>query len=72
MPETKGKTLEEMDELFGAAGFAAADAQLKADIERRIGLSALLGEDDGHEVLGYEKGKGDQNEELVEKKDLSE
>lgn len=60
-----------MDELFGAAGFAAADLQLKADIERRIGLTALLGEGDD-EVLGYEKGKADQGEELVEKKDLSE
>ena len=60
-----------MDELFGAAGFAAADLQLKADIERRIGLTALLGDDEPADVSGYEKAKGEQNEELVEKKDLS-
>lgn len=42
VPETKGRTLEEMDELFGEVGFAAADSQRKEKIERDIGLTALL------------------------------
>ncbi|KAI4741599.1 putative MFS monosaccharide transporter [Aureobasidium sp. EXF-12298] len=42
LPETKGLTLEEMDELFGDAGFAEADLALKTRIERDIGLTALL------------------------------
>jgi hypothetical protein len=42
LPETKGLTLEEMDELFGDAGFAEADQALKTRIERDIGLTALL------------------------------
>ena len=46
VPETKGKTLEEMDELFGEAGFAEADEKLKNAIEHEIGLFALLGEEE--------------------------
>ena len=42
LPETKGLTLEEMDELFGDAAFAEADLALKAQIEKDIGLTALL------------------------------
>lgn len=45
VPETKGRTLEEMDEIFGAHGVAAEDEALKRRIERDIGLLALLGED---------------------------
>ena len=56
VPETKGRTLEEMDELFGSTGIAAADEQRKHRIEREIGLLALLGEDDEH----FEEGKTDQ------------
>lgn len=43
VPETKGRTLEEMDELFGTAGLAAADAARKHRIESEIGLLALVG-----------------------------
>lgn len=43
VPETKGRTLEEMDELFGATGIARADEERKERIEREIGLIALLG-----------------------------
>jgi hypothetical protein len=45
VPETKGRTLEEMDELFGSESIAAEDEALKRRIEREIGLLALLGED---------------------------
>ncbi|PSK60245.1 hypothetical protein B9Z65_1143 [Elsinoe australis] len=48
VPETKGRTLEEMDELFGEAGFASADLTLKKQIEDDIGLTALIaGGDEG-------------------------
>lgn len=43
VPETKGRTLEEMDEIFGTTGMAAADAERKARIESEIGLLALVG-----------------------------
>ncbi|KAK4552452.1 hypothetical protein LTR86_010295 [Recurvomyces mirabilis] len=69
VPETKGKTLEEMDELFGAAGFAAADLALKARIEREIGLTQLLGDEDRNaSVGGMEKMRKD-NEEVADEKD---
>jgi hypothetical protein len=45
VPETKGRTLEEMDELFGSGSMAVEDEVLKRRIEREIGLLALLGED---------------------------
>lgn len=47
VPETKGLTLEEMDEVFGVTGYAVEDAKLKEQIDREIGLLALLGVDDG-------------------------
>jgi hypothetical protein len=56
LPETKGLTLEEMDELFGDAGFAEADQALKTRIERDIGLTALL--------------YGDQEPAMTEKTDV--
>lgn len=52
VPETKGRTLEEMDELFGTTGIAAADTARKHRIESEIGLLALVG------VEGYEEKKG--------------
>lgn len=59
VPETKGRTLEEMDEIFGANGVAASDEQLKKQIERDIGLLALLGvstpAEEVKEVMSEEK-----------------
>ncbi|KAJ5618651.1 hypothetical protein N7528_006762 [Penicillium herquei] len=43
VPETMGRTLEEMDEIFGSTGLAAADAERKHRIESEIGLLALVG-----------------------------
>ncbi|KAJ5885405.1 hypothetical protein N7495_009915 [Penicillium taxi] len=43
VPETMGRTLEEMDEIFGTVGLAAADAERKARIESDVGLLALVG-----------------------------
>ncbi|KAJ5609476.1 hypothetical protein N7528_010043 [Penicillium herquei] len=43
VPETRGRTLEEMDELFGTTAFAAEDEALRVRIEQEIGLLALLG-----------------------------
>lgn len=58
MPETKGLTLEEMDELFGQVGFAAADEALRQKIERDVGLTGLLGDDEPDTVAPYEKKDG--------------
>lgn len=55
VPETKGRTLEEMDELFGEVGFAAADHARKERIEREIGLTALLNGEDVSVDLHDEK-----------------
>lgn len=55
MPETKGRTLEEMDEIFGSSGVAAADNERKHRIESEIGLLALVGVepvDEKHTDLG--------------------
>ncbi|EHA18631.1 hypothetical protein ASPNIDRAFT_55668 [Aspergillus niger ATCC 1015] len=38
VPETKGRTLEEMDELFGSEGMAAEDEALRQRIDRDIGI----------------------------------
>lgn len=46
VPETKGRTLEEMDEVFGTAGLSRADTERKERIERDIGLTALLNDED--------------------------
>ncbi|KIP07658.1 hypothetical protein PHLGIDRAFT_105427, partial [Phlebiopsis gigantea 11061_1 CR5-6] len=46
VPETKGLSLEEMDDVFGFVGLAAADQARQDDINRTIGLSAY---DDEHE-----------------------
>ncbi|KAI0368644.1 general substrate transporter [Pilatotrama ljubarskyi] len=40
VPETKGLTLEEMDEIFGSAGMAAGEQERFLAIEKRIGLDA--------------------------------
>ncbi|KAL4966082.1 putative MFS monosaccharide transporter [Aspergillus stella-maris] len=55
VPETKGRTLEEMDEVFGEVGFAREDLERKARIERDIGLTALLG---GNEPVTTAAGTG--------------
>ena len=46
VPETKGLTLEEMDEVFGSVGLAAADQERQEAINRRIGLTTY---DEVHE-----------------------
>lgn len=73
LPETKGLTLEEMDELFGDAGFAQADLALKQRIEKDIGLTALLYGDD--EPMMTDKvttgGKGEEREFKEDAKSVS-
>lgn len=59
VPETKGRTLEEMDEIFGSTGIAAEDSVRKARIEREIGLAELLG---GGSELSEKAGNGVQME----------
>lgn len=49
-PETNGRTLEEMDELFGGAGgLAAAEEAHLAEINRRIGLDTYANVKDRRE-----------------------
>jgi len=70
VPETKGRTLEEMDELFGDIGFAQADQARKEKIENDIGLTALLNGSESGAAKGLPDGKGDSehhNGEFVEK-----
>ncbi|KXL51301.1 hypothetical protein M433DRAFT_157583 [Acidomyces richmondensis BFW] len=82
VPETKGRTLEEMDELFGEVGFAQADMAAKARIERQIGLTALLGDEERNASVGggdipvpaipeIKEGSGSDaaSDDLVEKKE---
>jgi hypothetical protein len=64
VPETKGRTLEEMDELFGTSGMAAADAERKHRIESEIGLLELVGVESPDE----KKFDGAHSEEFVENK----
>lgn len=70
-----------MDEIFGEVGFAKADVTLKARIEREIGLTALLGDQERNasisgadagpvqESTGLEtKVKDDYSNEIMEEK----
>ena len=41
MPETKGKTLEEMDQVFGSHT-AAEEMEEFAKVQERVGLTALI------------------------------
>ncbi|KAH8100815.1 general substrate transporter [Cristinia sonorae] len=52
-PETKGLTLEEMDDVFGAQGLAAADSERQQAINKRLGLDAY---DNPSDVQVHEKG----------------
>ena len=72
VPETKGRSLEEMDELFGSgdARFAAEDLARKERIERDIGLTALLNGDlsDSHSDGKIGSGSENHEHEFVEKR----
>ena len=55
VPETKGLSLEEMDEVFGSVGLAASDMQRQAEINKAIGLSAYDDEHERRDVDSYDK-----------------
>ncbi|KAJ6115332.1 Major facilitator superfamily domain general substrate transporter [Penicillium sp. IBT 16267x] len=65
VPETRGRTLEEMDEIFGSTGLAAADAERKHRIESEIGLLALVGVE-SHSGAEKEEFSASHNEKVVE------
>ncbi|KAJ5910535.1 hypothetical protein N7504_005178 [Penicillium tannophilum] len=65
VPETRGRTLEEMDEIFGSTGLAAADAERKHRIESEIGLLALVGVE-GHSGMEKEDFQASHSEKVVE------
>jgi hypothetical protein len=52
MPETKGKTLEEMDQVFGSHT-AAEDLEEFARVQERVGLTALI---QGRSGVGSDQG----------------
>ncbi|RDB25793.1 MFS glucose transporter mfs1 [Hypsizygus marmoreus] len=67
VPETKGLTLEEMDEVFGSsAGLAKADLERQADIHRRLGLLIEKEMPRGH---SEEKSDGGVEERLSDSKE---
>jgi hypothetical protein len=71
VPETKGRTLEEMDEIFGNGGearFAAEDAARKDRIERDIGLTAILHGDSAVGSGDDKIGSGTESHEFAEKR----
>jgi hypothetical protein len=56
VPETKGLTLEEMDEVFGdSAGLGKADIERQHDIQRRLGLVDPTEKDQSSGSLEAEK-----------------
>ena len=55
VPETKGLTLEEMDEIFGSAGLAAGEQERLEAIERRIGLDAYNDPDANRSSPAYDR-----------------
>jgi hypothetical protein len=42
VPETSRLTLEEMDTIFGSTGLAKSDADRMEQIQREVGLTALI------------------------------
>jgi hypothetical protein len=58
VPETKRLTLEEMDVIFGSQGTAEADLERMRDINREIGLDALLTGIGGGEGGGERRQEG--------------
>ncbi|KAI0102665.1 sugar transporter [Nemania sp. FL0031] len=64
VPETKRLTLEEMDVIFGSQGIAQADFERMAEINREIGLTAMLqglgGSDSNHDTVSEKKSKEEE------------
>jgi len=65
VPETKRLTLEEMDVIFGSQGTAQADFERMAEINREIGLDALLAGVESGGEKGKEGSVGDEKEKVV-------
>ncbi|KAI1122027.1 sugar transporter [Nemania abortiva] len=64
VPETKRLSLEEMDVIFGSAGIAQADFERMAEINREIGLTAMLqglgGSGSSHDAVSEKKSKDEE------------
>lgn len=63
VPETKRLTLEEMDVIFGSEGTAQADFERMEEINKEIGLDAIL------RSAGGTPGVGEKHHDLNEKSD---
>lgn len=60
VPETKRRTLEEMDAVFGSEGTAAADVERMREINEEIGLTAMLAVAGQSEAESQKLGGSDQ------------
>ncbi|KAI1324652.1 putative hexose transport-related protein [Xylariaceae sp. FL0255] len=65
VPETKRLSLEEMDVIFGSEGTAQADFERMAEINREIGLTAML---EGFGGGSGGSGNSDSNQDVSEEK----
>jgi len=65
VPETKRLTLEEMDVVFGSPGAAQADHERMMEINREIGLDAMLRGSNGGD--GVERSSSLEKEKTLEK-----
>jgi hypothetical protein len=67
VPETKRLTLEEMDVIFGSQGVAQADTERMDNINKEIGLDALLrGDGTGS---GAEGTRSEEKTEAIQEKE---
>ncbi|KAI1109140.1 sugar transporter [Nemania sp. NC0429] len=66
VPETKRLTLEEMDVIFGSEGVAQADFERMAEINREIGLTAMLEGFEGNSSIHDATAEKTSKEEEVE------
>ncbi|KAL1619952.1 hypothetical protein SLS56_009871 [Neofusicoccum ribis] len=57
MPETKGRTLEQMDAVFGGGGLAAGDEEVWRAVQEEVGLVGLVDEVRGGGGLRGQEGK---------------
>ncbi|KAI2622308.1 general substrate transporter [Hypoxylon sp. NC1633] len=68
VPETKRLTLEEMDVIFGSEGTAQADFERMEEINREIGLTAMLlglgGNASHNDVFDDKKEKAEESQEV--------
>lgn len=66
VPETKRLTLEEMDVIFGSEGTAQADFERMEEINKEIGLDALLRNANGTRAKSEDHKISTEKEQVVD------